>query len=95
MDKCTQVNGFTLGHMRQNLPHSYKYKIQNLINYLVKYPLCTVPCSQKETFLSYRILETVLSGLHALTGSIFGLIKSFQTCSGVHKSRSPYKHREE
>lgn len=42
----------------------------------------------------YRILEIVLSRLHALAGSIFGLIKSFQTCGDVHKSRSPYKHRE-
>lgn len=95
MDKCTQVNGFTLGHTRENLPLSYQHKTWNLINYLVKYPPCTVPCSQKETFLSYRILEIVLPGLHALAGSIFGLIKGFQTCSGVHKSRSPHKHREE
>ncbi|KAM9293348.1 LOW QUALITY PROTEIN: uncharacterized protein RDI95_002962 [Morus bassanus] len=81
--------------MRQNLP--LKYKTQNLISYLVKYPLCTLPCSQKETFLSYRTLELVLSRLHALVGSIFGLIKgsNLQTCGAVHKSRSPYKHREE
>lgn len=49
---------------------------------------------KKETFMIYGILEIVLSRLHALAGSIFGLIKSFQTCADVHKNRSPYKHRE-
>lgn len=73
---------------RQNLPLSYKHKTQNLINYLVKYPLWTLQCSQRETSVSYRILEIVLSRLHALAGSIFGLIKSFQTCGDVHKTEA-------
>lgn len=80
---------------RQSLLLSYKYKPENIIDYLAKYPLCTLACSQKETLVRYTILEIVLSGLHSLVGSGFGLIKSFQTCADVHKSRSPYRHKEE
>lgn len=81
--------------MRQNLLLRYKYKTQNVIDELVRYPLSTLSCSQKGTFLSSRILEIFFLRLRVLAGSIFGLIKGPQICSDVHKSRSPYRHRGE
>lgn len=92
---CTHVSGFTLVQMRQNLLLRYKCKTQNVIDELVKYPLSTLSCSQKGTFLSSRILEVFFLRLRVLAGSIFGLIKGPQICSDVHKSRSPYRHRGE
>uniref|UniRef100_A0A8C9F0E2 Uncharacterized protein n=1 Tax=Pavo cristatus TaxID=9049 RepID=A0A8C9F0E2_PAVCR len=79
----------------QNLLLRYKYKTQNLIDELVKYPLSTLSCSQKGTFLSSRILEIFFLRLCVLAGTISSLIKGFQICSDVHKSRSPYRHRGE
>lgn len=92
---CAHVSGFTLVQMRQNLLLRYKYKTQNLIDELVKYPLSTLSCSQKGTFLSSRILEIFFLRLRVLAGSISGLIKGLQICTVVHKSRSPYWHRGE